>query len=59
MDKQLDPFFLGPNDGFFGVEEQLVHVGVHLSQRLNIFETQCTGTETCGSNSHWDEKTGD
>jgi hypothetical protein len=43
------PFSWDPMDGF-GVDEQLVHFGVHLSQGLNVFETQCPGTKTCGPN---------
>ncbi len=47
MNEQLVQHFLGPNE-WFGVDEQLVHFGVYLSQGRNLFETQCACTETCG-----------
>ncbi len=34
--RQLIPVFMGPNERF-GVEEELVHFGVHLSQGLDVF----------------------
>jgi hypothetical protein len=39
---------VGPSD----TDEQLVHFGVHLSQGINLFKTQCPRTEMCGSNCH-------
>jgi hypothetical protein len=36
MDEQLIPVFMGPNERF-GMDEKLVHFGVHLSQGLDVF----------------------
>jgi hypothetical protein len=36
MDEQLIPVFMGPNERF-GMDEELVHFGVHLSQGLDVF----------------------
>ncbi len=51
MEEQWTNFSWDPMNGF-GVDEQLVHFGVHLSQGPNVFETQCPWTETCRSNCH-------
>ncbi len=47
----VGPSDMDPMNGF-GVDEQLVHFGVHLSQGPNVFGTQCPWTEMCGSKCH-------
>ncbi len=48
VDEQLVQLFNRP----FGVDEQLVHFGVQMSQGPKVFGTQSPWDKTCESNCH-------
>ncbi len=51
MDEQLDPFYMGPNEWFWGGRPVGPLWGTFVTM-TKFFETQCPGIETSGTNFH-------